>query len=96
MPRAALPPEAEAKLREYPFTRLQTQDSPPRDDATRCQSIRSKLRSDMAPSDSDFEFLKEHPEQAIWFREHIESRFRLKLEHLARLRGDQGAVCPDV
>jgi hypothetical protein len=93
MPRSALPPEVEAKLREYPFTRLSAQDMPqrpPRDAATRCQSIRLKLRSDMVPSDSDFEFLKEHPEEARWLKEHIESRFWLKFELLASSREYQG------
>ncbi|PVH70447.1 hypothetical protein DL98DRAFT_564161 [Cadophora sp. DSE1049] len=85
----ALPQEVQIKLRQYPFTRPSTKDMPkppPLDAATRRQSIRSKLHSDMSPSDSDFELMREHPKDARWLKDHIESRFWLKFESLAKSR----------
>jgi hypothetical protein len=44
----------------------------------------------MTPSDSDFEFMREHPEEARWLKDHIESRFWLKYESLANSRNGLG------
>ncbi|KAK3938863.1 hypothetical protein QBC46DRAFT_389326 [Diplogelasinospora grovesii] len=88
----ALPPEVQTKLKEYPFTRPSTQDMPkmpPLDPVARRQSIRTKLRSDMSLSNNDVEFLREHPEEAKWLKDHIETRFGLKFESLANSRDGQ-------
>ncbi|POR31688.1 Uncharacterized protein TPAR_08097 [Tolypocladium paradoxum] len=92
MPRF-LPLELQTRLQEYPFNRPSRKDlpkRPPLDACTRRQSIRSKLRSEMCLSDSDFEFMREHPEEARWLKEHIESRFWSKFEALANALNDQG------
>jgi hypothetical protein len=88
-----LPSEVQTKLRKYPFTRPSTQYMPnraPLDAATRRQSIISKLRSDMSLSDSDCKFIRENPKEVRWIKDHIESRFWLKVESLASSQSGQG------
>ena len=80
------------KLEEYPFTRPLFEDLPqraPLDPVSKRQSIRSKLHSEMSLSNSDFEFLEEYPEEARWLKDHIEARFWLNYESLAKSREDQ-------
>ena len=77
----ALPAEIQSKLTEYPFTqpkKWRPKRGPP-DAAARRKKIRSKLRLDIALFDADFEFMS-HPEQARWFKYHVENHFLLKFE----------------
>jgi hypothetical protein len=70
--------DIQTKLQEYPFTRPSIENLPkqPSLDAVALrQSIRRKLRSAMTPSEKDFKFMKEHPEEAEWLKAHVESRF---------------------
>jgi hypothetical protein len=88
-----LPLEIQTKLKEYPFTRPSIKDipkRPPLDAATRRQSIRTKLRSRMTPSNSDFEFMREHPEEVTWLKNHIEAQFWSEFESLINSRKSQG------
>ncbi len=87
----ALPPEIQFKLRAYPFTRPSFKDVPkrgPLDAITRRQSIRSELHAEASLNDGDFEFLKEHLEEARRLKDHIENQFWLKFEALANSRRD--------
>ena len=91
----ALPTELRTKLRDYPFTKKKPskQHRPtkvPPDAATRRQIIRSKLRSKMSLSNSDFEFMRENPEEARWLKDHIEPRFWLEFESLTNSQKGQG------
>jgi hypothetical protein len=77
------------ELRKYPFTRPSFKDLPktaPLDASARCRSIQSKLRSDMHPSESDFEFIEENPNTMEWLKGHIEIRFWSRFESLANAR----------
>ena len=43
----------------------------------------------MSLSNSDVEFLKENPKDAKWLKDHIETRFWLKVESLTTSRDGQ-------
>ncbi|EGY23785.1 uncharacterized protein VDAG_05223 [Verticillium dahliae VdLs.17] len=84
-----LPPEIQVKLKEYPFMRPSIQDMPKRptpDAIERRQIIRTKLRSEISLSDSNFQFIREHQGHAEWLQTHVESRFWAKFESLVNLR----------
>ncbi|KAI1124635.1 hypothetical protein F5Y10DRAFT_24338 [Nemania abortiva] len=83
--RESLPSRIRKRLKKIPFTPPQSAPSKEPcqlDDTERRKDIWAKLRRNMRPSDSDFTFLREHPEHATWLERNMEPRFWTKLKSL--------------
>ncbi|KAF4973625.1 hypothetical protein FZEAL_9269, partial [Fusarium zealandicum] len=96
----ALPRKVQRKLRDYPFSRrpiqrVRSEPSGRFDAATHRQIIRTKLRCDMIIIEDDLRFLRAHPEDASWLKNHIEPQLWMKIQSSLELNQDGGNTCAD-
>jgi hypothetical protein len=86
-----LPTKIQEKLKSYPFSR-RSNNPLSTERPTYRQIIQSKLRRDMCILDQDIEFLVTHPDDAKWLKDHIETRFWLKIRALCHFDQDEGVL----
>ena len=86
-----LPSKIQKRLKEFPFMRTAAnmRKRMPRDEldpCSRCRSIQSKLRSEMALDETDLQFTENHRAEAQRLKRHIEPHFWLEYQSLADTR----------